>query len=126
MVEVARTIYDLWNSLQAILLELRGQRKLKRVLPVCFTVTPTAKATTISSHPIGNMKIVAAEFKVRSMGTATYIGLGDKGGQEIRLTAIKDYWSPSIPNGCYVLLSDCMMISDATDAVVEVIVWMEE
>lgn len=123
---LSRTVTDLWNSLQAILLELRNQRKLRRIVPVPFTVTPTTKVTTIASHPIGNMKIVAVEFKIRTMGTATYVGLGDRSSQDFRLTAAKDYWSPSVPEGCYIDLRDCMIVSDTADAVVEVMVWMEE
>lgn len=117
------------GTLNAILLELRNltrKQDLKRVrmmTPFTYTTTNTTKPKVLYDQPQPG-KIVALEIKVRTMGTATYVALGDATGREYRMTADKDYWKPEIPQGYYVQLRDFVVVADQADAVLEIVPWV--
>jgi hypothetical protein len=88
-------------------------------LPITVTVTTTKQRL------IGETRaykwVMSYLVRVRSMGTATYIALGNEADQQIRLTAV----GQSIAYNCnryeFIDLAKKYVISDTSDAVIEVI-----
>lgn len=86
-----------------------------------FTITPTTAPVPINT-PKPNINFVKqVAIVVRSVGTSTYNALGGQDSQDRRLTAVGDQENISsiAPDG-YIDISKLWIISDTSDAVIEV------
>ena len=88
--------------------------------------TPIVKTVAATAAPLmGDIPykwVLSYLIKVRSMGTATYIGIGDQTGQGFRLTIVGETFGFSgNPRECFDL-SKVWVSSDTSDAVIEIVV----
>lgn len=89
-----------------------------------FSTTLTGKTTlqillTNKPHIINVSQI---SIIVRSMGTATYVGIGGLDSQDRRLTTVGDSISIDTPKNRSIMdVSSLFVISDTADAVLEII-----
>jgi len=83
-----------------------------------FLFTPTTAAKPI----VNDMEkfVLSYLIKVRSMGTATYIGIGDKYSQNFRLTSKGEVFGWNGNNREIFDFAKIYVISDTSDAVLEI------
>lgn len=85
------------------------------------TLTPTTAVQKVMANKADLRRVTQVEISVRSMGTATYVGVGGRDSQDKRLTAAKDSVSMDTPLGKkYLNLDTVFVISDTADAVLEI------
>ena len=87
--------------------------------PITFTCPATA-APILGVYGLGNW-CLSYSIRVRSMGTATYVGIGDVSAQNYRLTAVGDIMSYSCNRYEVIDLTRKYATSDTGDAVIEII-----
>lgn len=87
--------------------------------PFIRTVT-TAAASLTAGAPIPNKWVLSYIVRLRSLGTATYVGIGNESSQAFRLTIIGETYGFSGNPGEVCDLSKVFVISDAATAVIEV------
>ena len=94
-----------------------GYQKVSFVLPA--TITPTATAASIFPG-VGEKYATSYILRVRSMGTATYVRVGDIYSQTYSLTVVGQMtgWAATSDREI-VNLAEIFLISDAADAVIE-------
>lgn len=87
--------------------------------PIVLTsaVTEKSLAGTFAVTPL-RMQYIG--FRVRSMGTATYLGVGTKGNTSFRLTAVNTYFEYEAPKSGYIDASKIWYIADTADLTFEV------
>lgn len=86
------------------------------------TITPTTNAQQLMTNKPGIERVLQAQIYIRSIGTATYVGVGGRDSQDRRLTVAGANISIDIPMGMrYVDLRSLFVSSDTSDAVVEVL-----
>lgn len=86
------------------------------------TLTVGTSPLPVTNDKIGITKVKQASIVVRSMGTATYIGLGGRDSQDRRLTVAGSSLSiEPIAQDKYVHLNEIFCSSDTADAVIEII-----
>ena len=86
--------------------------------PITITVPSTARSVFQNIAP---KWVTAYIVRVRSMGTATYIALGNYIGQEYRLTAVGEYRACEARPGEVLDITKLWIVSDTSDAVVELV-----
>lgn len=107
------------NNLAGALREYTLYREVEAMEP--FIVTPGTTGRSLSRDiSLTGVKVSYISIYVRSMGTATYIAIGRPGSQEERLTAVGDVLEIEAPHRTYINIGKVLIISDASDAVVEV------
>jgi hypothetical protein len=88
--------------------------------------TPIVKTVASAAAPLmGNIPykwVLSYLIKVRSMGTATYIGVGDQFGQGFRLTYVGETFGFSANLHETFDLSKVWISSDTSDAVIEIVI----
>jgi len=85
-------------------------------------LTPTTSPQLVLANKPFIQNVTQISIVVRSMGTATYIGIGGSDAQDRRLTTVGDSISIDTPLGYkYVNVSSLFVVSDTADAVIEVI-----
>jgi len=87
-------------------------------------LTPTAANVPqpLMTNKIGITRATQIQISIRSMGTATYIGVGGTDTQDRRLTAVGENIGMDTPLGKrYLDLRTLFIVSDANDAVIEII-----
>jgi hypothetical protein len=86
------------------------------------TKTPTTSPSLVLENLQNVKKALQITIMVRSMGTASYIGIGGStSDQNLRLTFIRDFVSIDItPNQKYFDPTELFCISDTSDAVIEI------
>lgn len=85
-------------------------------------ITATTSAQLVMANKPAIRKVVQIQVTIRSMGTATYVGLGGRDTQNKRLTVVGDNLSIDTPYGKrYLDLRSLFLSSDTADAVVEII-----
>lgn len=86
------------------------------------TLTVDTSPLPVTNNKIGVTKVKQVSIVVRSMGTATYVGLGGRDSQDRRLTVVGASLSLSpIAKDNYIMLQEVFASSDTADAVIEVI-----
>lgn len=115
MVDIATSLMKLANAIIE-----RGKLKPTQLIS-SFTVTVPASQTSITNSvaPTG-LKVFYVSIKVRSMGTATYIAVGRAGALEERMTIVGELYEAEAPKGAYLDTKEIMVMSDTTDAVIEI------
>lgn len=83
-------------------------------------LTAPTTATPLYSGAIYKW-VTAFTVRVRSMGTATYIALGDKNVQDWRMITVGQTFGISLNPGEVLDLSKIYVVSDTGDATVEVV-----
>jgi hypothetical protein len=87
--------------------------------PFIRTVTTTA-TSLMAGVPIPYKWVLSYLVRVRSMGTATYIGIGDESSQAFRLTIIGETYGFTGNPREILDLNKVYVVSDANTAVIEV------
>jgi len=86
------------------------------------TITPNTVAQPIMANKIGITRAAQIQIVVRSMGTATFIGVGGVDTQDRRLLGVGANIGIDTPLGKrYLDLRSLFIVSDTDDAVVEII-----
>lgn len=87
--------------------------------------TPIVKTVAATAAPlIGNLPykwVLSYLIKLRSIGSATYVGVGDQFGQGFRLTIVGETYGFAGNRGECFDLSKVWISSDASDAVIEIV-----
>jgi hypothetical protein len=108
--------------LEAMLLELRRltdmflPKRVEMLEPFTLTTTTSKQAVFAQGE---NHKLVKLEMHIRSIGTATYVGVGTFHSQDFRMDATMPYRVIKPPERCYIDGKGLTIISDAADCVVE-------
>ena len=88
--------------------------------------TPILKTVAATPEPLmGQIPykwVLSYLIKLRTLGTATYVGIGDQFGQDFRLTVIGETFGFSAnPRECFDL-SKVWITSDSNDAQIEIVI----
>jgi hypothetical protein len=86
------------------------------------TVTPAVAATAqrILGETYPYKYVLGYEIRIRSMGTATYVGFGDERAQDVRLLVADQRLKYQCNRYEVIDLTKKFIISDTADAVIEV------
>lgn len=90
-------------------------------IPVAITTTSSTTPVRLIGEGYPFKWVLSYLVRVRSMGSATYIAIGTEAGQEYRLTTINQTIGYSCNRYEAIDLTKKYIVSDAADAVVEVI-----
>lgn len=117
MADIASSLLKLANAI----IKLASYEKANRITPFTFSpaVANVPQCITASIAPTG-LKVFYISLKVRSLGTATYVAVGDSGAREERLTSTGEIYEAEAPKQGYLATNEIMIESDATDPVIEV------
>jgi len=91
------------------------------VLDTPFTMTPAAGGTAEPLTRSPYKWVTSVAIRVRSMGTATYLGIGNRMAQEYRLIGVNGTYSYACNPGEVINLSEIWILSDTNDGVLEVV-----
>ena len=107
------------NNLAYAILETITYQKVVPIDP--FNVTPPVLRTSLTAV-VGPsaFNVSYITVLVRSMGTATYVGISTASSNTSRLTGVGDSFEIRAPDRCYIDASKIMINADVADAVVEV------
>jgi hypothetical protein len=97
----------------------RGYYEVAQDTPFIITAT-TTPTSIMAGIPIPYKWVLSYIVRVRSLGTATYIGIGNMDGQGFRLTVIGESYGFSGNPGEICDLTKVFIVSDANTAVIEV------
>jgi len=91
------------------------------VLDQPFTFTPAAATIAEALLKVPYKWVTSFAIRLRSMGTATYVALGNQAAQEYRLTGVGQIYQFSCNPGEVTDLARIWTYSDTNDAVIEVV-----
>jgi hypothetical protein len=97
----------------------RGYYEVAQDTPFIITVT-TTPTSVLATIPMPYKWVLSYLVRVRSLGTATYIGIGNESGQDFRLTVIGETYGFAGNPGEICDLTKVFVVSDANTAVIEI------
>jgi len=106
------------KNLGAIIESYVYPRESRIITPAVLTSAAAQKALSESFYK--PFKVQYIGFRIRSMGTGTYLGIGLRDNTNFRLTSVNTYFEYEAPKSGYVDASQIWYIGDTADITFEV------